>query len=95
MEFVVPSISDWFTVAMGIGTVFIGLVCIVIICSIMSLFFRERKSKNEVATPVAPVTSAPAVVENRQEIIAAVTAAVAEEMGTDVSALRVVSFKKI
>lgn len=93
MEFVVPSIADWFTVAMGIGTVFIGLICIVIICSIMSLFFRERKPKNEVATPVAPAT--PAVIENRQEIIAAVTAAVAEEMGTDVSALRVVSFKKI
>ena len=61
----------------------------------MSLFFRERKPKSEAVTPIAPVTQAPAVIENRQEIIAAVTAAVAEEMGTDVSALRVVSFKKI
>ena len=34
-------------------------------------------------------------IENRQEIIAAVCAAAAEEMGTDISALRVVSFKKI
>ena len=37
----------------------------------------------------------PQVIENRQEIIAAVTAVVAEEMGKDVNALRVVSFKKI
>ena len=95
MDFVVPSMADWFTVAMGVGTVFVGLVCIVIICSIMSLFFRERKSKDEAVTPVAPVVSTPAVIENRQEIIAAVTAAAAEEMGTDVSALRVISFKKI
>ena len=48
------------------------------------------------ATPVAPApVAAPAVIENRQEIIAAVTAVCAEEMGKDVSALRVISFKKL
>ena len=45
------------------------------------------------AAPKAP--AAPAAIENRAEIIAAVCAAAAEEMGTDISALRVVSFKKI
>ena len=49
-------------------------------------------SKKE-ETPAAP--SAPAAIENRAEIIAAVCAAAAEEMGTDISALRVVSFKKV
>ena len=34
-------------------------------------------------------------VENRQEIIAAVSAVVAEELGTDISAIRILSFKKI
>jgi phenylpyruvate tautomerase PptA (4-oxalocrotonate tautomerase family) len=43
---------------------------------------------------VAPATTS-ATIENRQEIIAAVTAACAEEMGTDISALRVISFKKL
>ena len=48
----------------------------------------------------APVASAPAAsyeapIENRQEIIAAVCAAVAEENGTDISAIRVVSFRKL
>ena len=34
-------------------------------------------------------------IANRQEFIAAVSAALAEEMGTDVSAIRILSFKKI
>ena len=38
---------------------------------------------------------APAPIENRGEIIAAVSAALAEEMGTDISAIRILSFKKI
>jgi len=35
------------------------------------------------------------VIENRQEIIAAVSAVIAEELGTDISAIRIHSFKKI
>ena len=56
-----------------------------------------KKPTTEVkASPVvnaAPV--APAAIENRSEIVAAVCAAVAEENGTDISAIRVVSFKKL
>lgn len=87
-------IANWFVVCMGVGTVFVGLVCIIIICKIMSLFFRGKTEKEADAVPKA-TAAASAVIENRQELIAAVTAAVAEEMGKDVSALRVVSFKKL
>ena len=45
--------------------------------------------------PAAAPVAAPAPIENRQEIIAAVCAAVAEENGTDISAIRVISFKKL
>ncbi len=86
--------SDWMVVAMGIGVVFIGLVLIIIICKIMGLFFAD--SERQEATAEKPVaTTANKVIENRQEIIAAVTAACAEDMGKDVSAIRVISFKKI
>ena len=91
------SVPNGLVVAMGIGTVFIGLICIVIICKIMSAILAPKKSESE-NTDVAPVASAPAapaVIENRQEIIAAVSAVIAEELGTDVSALRIHSFKKI
>ena len=42
----------------------------------------------------APV-AAPAVIANRDELVVAFSAAVAEELGTDVSAIRVVSLKEI
>ena len=63
----------------------------------MGSFFAKTNKAEE--TPAATVAATPVaqntVIENRQEIIAAVTAACAEEMGKDVSAIRVISFKKI
>ena len=86
---------DWMVVVMGVGVVFVGLVLIILICKVMGLFFaRTAKVANKPAAPVAPVATN-STIENRQEIIAAVTAAVAEEMGKDISALRVISFKKL
>ena len=90
-------IPNWMVVVMGIGTVFVGLICIIILCKIMGVFLAgSNKTEKKAATPVqsAPVAQN-AVIENRQEIIAAVTAVCAEEMGKDISALRVVSFKKL
>ena len=82
---------NWFVVCMGIGVVFVGLISIIIICSIMGLFFKNKNVEDtQVNTP-----SVPAPVENRGEIIAAVSAAIAEELGTDVSGIRILSFKKI
>ena len=46
-------------------------------------------------SPVNNAANSSPVIENKQEIIAAVCADVAEENGTDISAIRVVSFKKI
>ena len=87
---------DWMVVAMGVGVVFLGLVLIIVICKIMGLFFTGSKQDDEKPTAApAPAAQKTAVIENRQEIIAAVTAAVAEDMGKDVSALRVISFKKL
>ncbi len=90
---------DWMVVVMGVGVVFVGLVLIILICKIMGLFFAKSannqtaSSPAQSASPAAP--AAPAAIENRQEIIAAVTAVCAEEMGKDISALRVISFKKL
>ena len=86
-------INNAFVVVMGIGTVFIGLICIIIVCKIVGFFCNigAKKSADEkIFTP-----NVPEIIENKEEIIAAVTAACAEDMGKDVSALRVLSFKKI
>ena len=84
---------NWFVVVMGIGTVFFGLICIIVLCYIMSALCRKP------AEPVmAAAAAAPAAVEsipNRQAMIAAISAAIAEDMGTDMSGIRILSVKKI
>ena len=90
-------LNDGFVVALGIGTVFVGLICIVILCKIIGLFCGATK-KSEATPAVSVANTAPVAnqpIQNRQEIIAAVSAAVADELGTDVSAIRILSFKKI
>lgn len=93
-----PEISNSLVVVLGVGIVFIGLVCIVILCKIMSAvcMLAEKKNNSEKVVDTALATANTVKpIENRQELIAAVSAVLAEELGTDVSALRILSFKKI
>ena len=83
-----------FVVLMGIGTVFVGLICIIILCNIVGSFFKNKKDSSAKAVAAAPVATAQPIA-NRQELIAAISAVVAEELGTDVSAIRITSFKKL
>lgn len=71
---------------MGIATVFIGLICLIGITMLMSAVCKNiGKKPVETATPIA----------NKSELIAAICAVIAEENGTDVSNIRVTSFKEI
>lgn len=93
-------ISNTFVVVLGVSVVFIGLICIVLLCKIVSavcMLTEEKKNNTDVTnnTVPAPIAVSAQPIENRQEIIAAVSAVLAEELGTDVSALRILSFKKI
>jgi len=92
--------SVWFVCLLGIGIVFLGLVSIVILCLVVSLLCRKLTGEGEsdaapktVAPAPAPVVAAP--IADRSKKIAAVCAVIAEELGTDVSAIRVKSFRKI
>ena len=86
-----------FTCLLGVSVVFIGLVCIVGIVMLMNVLCAEKTTVKETPTKAPATVSAPVTtaIANRQEIIAAVVAAVAEEEGTDISAIRVLSFKKL
>ncbi len=90
--------SNLFVVLLGVGTVFVGLICLIILCKIIGAFCGNKstaKSQPTVETVANSPVSQPEVIQNRGEIIAAVSAAIAEELGTDVSAIRILSFKKI
>ena len=66
-------------------------------CVYLMNFLVEKFSKKEEVKP-ATTESAPTVndeIPNREELVAAVCAAIAEEEGTDITAIRVVSIKKV
>ena len=89
-----PSLA--FVCFFGVAVVFAGLI-ILIGCIYLMNLICDKLSKEK--APVKASTPAPVVaskeIANRGEIVAAVCAAVAEEEGTDISAIRVISFKKL
>lgn len=88
-------VPNLFVCVLGIGTVFVGLICLIILCKIIGLFCAKAKDTENKPATVATPAAAPAVIENKQEIIAAVSAVIAEELGKDVSAIKITSFKKL
>lgn len=96
-----PQIESWFVIVMGLGIVFIGLLCIVLLCKILGAVCaigQQTTSTSQGSAP-APVAAAPAAAPapgaNRQEVIAAIGAAIAEEAGVEVDAIRIVSIKRV
>ena len=88
-----------FVILMGIGTVFFGLICIILLSMAMSAICRSMGDKTPAPAPAAAAPASPApqadVIPNRQAMIAAIAAAVAEEMGTGPAGIRILSVKKL
>lgn len=88
------------TSGVGFLIVFIGLAILIALVSVLGKIC-EKMLGEESAAPKAPAKAAapaaPAKTEiaNRNELVAILSAAVAEELGTDVSAIRVVSLKQV
>jgi len=89
--------SNLFVVLMGVGTVFFGLVCIIFLSTIMSkvcMMLVKKPAAAPAAAAAAPAAQEKAI-PNRQAMIAAIAAAIAEDLGTDISGIRILSVKKI
>lgn len=91
--------SPLFVTLMGIGTVFFGLICIIVLTTVMG---SVLKSKSKPAAPApaaaskAAAPAAPAVnTAKEQEILAAVIAAVTEDLGPSASRMQITSINKI
>ena len=88
-------ISNTVVVGLGMGTVFICLVCLVIICYITGAIVKLL-GKNENAKNTQPVNKAqPAAIANKGQFAAAIACAIAEDLGTDVTGIRIKSIKKL
>ncbi len=90
--------SNWFVVAMGLGTVFVGLICIIFITKIMSFICKGLVKDKPAEKKVTPAPAAKATVaetKNKQEFVAAVSAAIAEFSGCSAEGIRIHSIKRI
>jgi len=91
--------ASWFVVLLGVAIVFVGLVTIILLCELMNYIYdKVTQGKKATATEAPAAASAPAAplaIPNREEFIAAVSAALAEEMGEDISAIRILSVKRL
>ena len=91
-------VSNLFVCVMGMAVTFIGLTCLIFLTVVMGKIVRKVGGAEVPAkAPSGPIPPAPAAeaIPNRQELIAAISAALAEEMGTDVTGIRILSLKKI
>jgi len=88
--------SNFFVVLMGLGTVFFGLICIIFLSSAMSkICMSLQKKSSEDSASAAVATAQPTEIPNRQAMIAAIAAAIAEDLGTDAAGIRILSVKKV
>ena len=81
-----------FVCLMGMGTVFFGLICLIVLTTLLGRVCGQKQQ----SAPAA-VSPAPAAVSagDQQELSAAVSAAIAEELGTDITGIRILSVKKL
>lgn len=89
-------------VAMGLITVFVVLICLIIIIKIMGALIGGRASSTPAAPAPAPAPAAPApaaaapqAAANKQQLVAAISAAIAEEMGSGVEHIKIHSIRRL
>ena len=79
--------SLWFVCLMGMGTVFFGLVCIIILTKLMSAVLGKKPAPAQSASRSADALP--------QTVTPELVAALAEELGTDITGIRIISMKKV
>ncbi len=88
--------SPLFVTLMGIGTVFFGLICIIFLTMAMGAVMKgQKKAAPAVAAAAAAAAPAPKPQGMQPEIVAAITAALSEEIGIPSNSMNIVNIKKI
>lgn len=87
--------ENWFVVVMGLCTVFVVLILIIVLCWLLGLVCKGLGKKETAEAPKAATAPDDTSIPNRPQFVAAVSAAIAEASGTDASALRILSIKKL
>ena len=84
--------SSLFVTLMGIGTVFFGLICIIFLTMAMGAILKGKEKAPAAAAVPAPTPKPQGM---QPEIVAAITAALSEEVGISSRSMNIVNIKKI
>ena len=99
--------ANWFVVLMGVGIVFFGLIVLIIAVTIMGKILGNKASAgatNDASRALAGGAISAGVgsaaggigdLANDMGLVAAIAAAVADDMGTDVSGIKIHSIRKV
>ncbi|WP_367567825.1 OadG family transporter subunit [Lacrimispora sp.] len=87
--------SDLQVVLMGMITVFICLIILIFMIIIMSKVINAFSAKNEAETAVQEERKDHSDKVENQRIVAAISAAIAENLNKDVSQIRIHSIKRL
>ncbi len=99
--------ANWFVVVMGVGIVFFGLIVLILAVTIMGKLMGQRGGSGRasgLSASGAGASGKGAGAEGKAqlgelctdpEIVSAIAAAIADDMGTDVGALRIHSIRKV
>lgn len=89
-------------VILGLATVFVVLICIILMIKLMSVIINavNKEDDADIAPQPVPISNVQAAVPapapvNQSMVVAAIAAAIAEDMGTEVSHLRIHSIRRI
>lgn len=96
------NVPDWFVIVMGLGTVFLGLCSIILLCKILGALCSLLEKKDSTpetkiqsnSQPAAPIAQSMSQAK-RQELIAAIATVISEECGVDAKNIRIHSIKRI
>lgn len=83
-------------ICMGMGIVFAALICLVLLCKLVGFVvgrFAPADKASSAPAPAAPVATDE--IPDRSRVLAAISVAIAEELGTDPAGIRIVSIKRV
>ena len=87
------------TVLLGLGTVAVSLILLICVIKLMHVIITSAEKKHDsvksVSPPAVPAGAPDENVPDHGTLVAVISAAIAEQLGTDVSAVRILSIKKI
>lgn len=89
------NISSALVMVLGMGTVFVGLIMLILLTKLMSVVIGRGKGAEQ-AKPAPVAAAAPAAgISDRKAFDAAIAAAIATYMGNEPEGLRIHSIKRV